>query len=156
SRVERWATAKEGQGSALAARAAQIKARARGRVAAFGANGGSADWVVQNRMRAWEPPEREEPWVARCPPSQAREVSAREAMEAEPVPEGGTALSCWDALVSSGADDATSAGDPVALARAFLAIAERPHRALLAITLIDRLREKVALRPSGAISLPDA
>jgi len=47
-------------------------------------------------------------------------------------------------------------GDPVALARAFLALAERPHRASLAATLIERLRDQVALRPSGAITLPDA
>src|SRR5262245_61321482 len=40
-------------------------------------------------------------------------------------------------------------------ARAFLALADRPHRASVAATLIDRLREKVSLRPSGAITLPE-
>ena len=46
--------------------------------------------------------------------------------------------------------------DPGARSRAPSSpLAERPHRAALAATLVDRLREKVALRPSGAITLPE-
>jgi len=58
--------------------------------------------------------------------------------------------------VASVVDGVTTGGDPVALAQAFLALVERPHRVALATTLLERLREKVSLRPSGAITLPEA
>jgi hypothetical protein len=45
-------------------------------------------------------------------------------------------------------------GEPVAYARAILALAERSHRTHVAAALVDRLREVVALRASGMISLP--
>lgn len=156
ARVQRWATAAEGDGSPLAARAADVMRRARGRLAAFASGGGSFDWLVKRRLRAWVPPEHDEPGArAECPPQGARE-EALATLDAEPALDSGAALACWDAFVASAMEPITSGSDPVALARGFLAVAERPHRAALAATLIERLREQVALRPSGAITLPDA
>lgn len=155
ARVRRWAIAQQGEGSPIAVRAREIVQRARGRLAAYGSTGGSPEWMVKARLRAWVPPAKGEakPRSA-CPPGdRAEEVAS---IEAEPPPESGAALSCWDALVSSVMDRVNGGDDPVILARAFLAVADRPHRAALAATLIERLREKVALRPSGAITLPEA
>src|SRR6185369_4029344 len=45
--------------------------------------------------------------------------------------------------------------DPVALARAVLALADRPHRASTLGWLVERLRAEVKLQPSGAITLPE-
>ena len=156
TRVGAWATATEGDGSPLAARAAEIARHARGRVAAFGKGGGSSEWLVKTRLHAWVPLEKgEENKRPECPPRE-REDEPLAILEAEPAPEGGAAMACWDAAVSSTMEQVDGAGDAVSLSRAFLAVADRPHRAALAATLIERLREKVALRPSGAITLPDA
>ncbi|APR76270.1 Large extracellular alpha-helical protein [Minicystis rosea] len=156
-RVQRWAIAQGGDDAPLAVRAAEITRRARGRLAAFGAQGGTSDWLVKHRLRVWVPPEkgetRERP---SCPPAAGQRDDDLTTLESEPPPESGAALSCWDALASSAMDQVNVVGDPVLLARAFLAVADRPHRAALAATLIDRLREKIALRPSGAVTLPEA
>ncbi|MFT3773093.1 MAG: alpha-2-macroglobulin family protein [Minicystis sp.] len=156
-RVQRWAIAQQGEASPLAVRAGEITRRARGRLAAFGSSGGSSDWLVKHRLRTWVPPEKGE---ARdrpeCPPAAGQRDDDLTTLEAEPPTESGAALACWDALASSAMDQVNVVGDPVMLARAFLAVTDRPHRAALAATLIDRLREKVALRPSGALTLPEA
>lgn len=155
ARVQRWAVAQQGDGSLLADRAATLAARARGRIAAFGKDGGSDDWLVKARLRAWVPPEKGEAKARpACPPREQNEDLA--SLDGEPSPESGAALACWDALVSSVMDRVGAADDPVILARALLAVADRPHRAALAGNLADRLREKVALRPSGAVTLPEA
>jgi hypothetical protein len=153
SRIQRWAIAREGEGSATAVRAREIASRARGRLAAHEEHGASS-WVVKSRLVAWEP-EASGARHADCPPANSKE-SALSALEAEPAPESGAARACWDALVSSAVDEVNGSGDAVALARALLAVAEHPHRASLAATLVERLREKVALRPSGAITIADA
>jgi hypothetical protein len=157
SRIARWATVKQGQGSPTAARAAEIIGRARGRLALYDAGDQRPSWSLQNRLHAWIAPENgERPTRISCPPRDAREEGPFAALEGEPAPESGSALSCWDAAVSSAIGEVSNGGDAVALARAFLALAEHPHRASLAATVIDRLREKVSLRPSGAITLPEA
>jgi hypothetical protein len=156
ARVGRWATAKQGDGSALAARATEVLGRARGRLVVFGGVEDSLpQWLVDNRLRPWVPPDSGSHPRAACPPDDARTKGLLRVIEGEPAPESGSALACWDALVAAAADDAQSQGDPVTLARTFLAIADRPHRAALAATLLERLREKVAVRPSGAIALPE-
>jgi hypothetical protein len=156
ARVQRWAVAQHGDGAPLAVRAGEILHRARGRIAAFGDHGGSSAWLVKRRLLTWVPPEKgAKPARPECPPPPGDRDDDLTTLEAEPPAESGAALSCWDALTSSAMDQVSVIGDPVALARAYLAVAERPHRAALAGTLLDRLREKVALRPSGAITLPD-
>jgi hypothetical protein len=154
-RIGRWAVAQEGDGSPLAVRAAEISRRARGRLSGFGKGGGTTDWVVRSRIGLWVPPEEAEAKRrSTCPPDNDRDDDLV-MLDAEPPPESGVALSCWDALASATMEEVTRAGDAVSLARAVLAVAERPHRAALAATLVERLREKVALRPSGAITLPE-
>jgi hypothetical protein len=156
TRVQRWAIAGEGDGSPVAVRAADVVRRARGRLGAFASGGGSTDWLVKKRLRAWVPPDRDEPSARpECPPKDTHEEELA-TLDAEPTLDSGAALACWDAFVTSAMEQLGNTGDPVALARAFLAIAERPHRASLAATLIERLRDQVALRPSGAVTLPEA
>jgi hypothetical protein len=156
-RIARWSTARSGDKAPLTARAEEIVRRARGRLAALGHNGGSSDAVIHNRVRLWVPPgPKEKDKGATCPSGSPREEGMLATLEGEPLPEGGAALACWDALVGDAVEGATASGDPVSLALVFLALAERPHRAALATTVIDRLREKVALRASGAIALPEA
>ena len=153
SRVGRWATVKQGEASPLAARAAEIVARARGRLALYGAGDPGPGWALESRLRIWFPPAKTE--RVACPPADQHGEVALQALDAEPVPESGSALACWDAAVTTAVDEVSNGGDAVALARAFLALAEHPHRATLAATLIDRLREKVSVRPSGAVTLPE-
>lgn len=155
ARIERWAVAQDGDGSPTAMRAAEILRYARGRLAALGKSGGASDWLVGMRLRPLLKPDDSERMArAECPPQRDRDDDLA-ALEAEPAPDAGASLACWDALVSSAMTQVDGAGDPVSLARALLAIVDRPHRAALAGTLADRLREKVALRPSGAITLPE-
>ena len=155
ARMHRWAVAEEGEESAMAKRAAAIGRFARGRLAQF-PGGRVSDWLVTMRKRPWlaadDPARKRRP---ECPRDRSHDDDLA-TLEAEPAPEAGSALACWDALASSAMSRVDGAGDPVSLSRALLAVVERPHRAALAATLADRLREQVALRPSGAITLPEA
>jgi hypothetical protein len=56
--------------------------------------------------------------------------------------------------VSSTLTQVSRSGDPLALARAALALAERPHRAAALVPLVERLREVSRLYPGGGVALP--
>jgi hypothetical protein len=173
TRLERWATAQKGERSPVALRAGDVARRAEGRLAlaaraeekarGFGA---PAAWAAEARARAWRPPPEAERKAARrstsgepasCPPKGAPTLAAGlDGVEAEPPPSGGSVDACWDAYVTDTVGAASAAGEPVALARLVLALAERPHRAALASMLADRLREKAALDAGGGVVLPGA
>ncbi|AKT39543.1 alpha-2-macroglobulin family protein [Chondromyces crocatus] len=162
ARIKRWATARGEAGAKLAGRAGEVERRAVGRLLAF--KEGKREvlfWGPERRARAFAPEALVSmlPKDAGCP---AEELGKRgldealEALEVEPMPEGGAALACWDAFVTETVAAAQEGGDAVALARAVLALAERPHRVALASGLADELRSKVALRVSGGVSLSSA
>ena len=153
ARVRRFAVARDGDGSALAKRAADIGHRAEGRLSVV--RDREADWVARRRAQAFipPPPGKKHPPAA-CPPKDWKDAIA--ALDAEPPPESGTRLSCWDANASSAAASLETDADPVALARAVLALSDRPHRASLAATLAEKLKDRVGLRPNGVIALPAA
>jgi hypothetical protein len=158
ARLQRWALTRGGEGSAAALRAAEIGRRARGRLAVHEAAKHPVPWAALRRARVFALSEAESgPAPAapapECPPSPSGE-DAVGGLDAEPAPTSGTALACWNAFVSSTLDEVNGSGDPLALARAVLALAERPSRAASAASLVDRLREQLKLRPSGAIVLP--
>ncbi|XXX81273.1 alpha-2-macroglobulin family protein [Sorangium sp. So ce134] len=157
--VGRWAAARGGEGAPLAARAEDVGRRAVGRLLAY--KDGKKDvgfWPPALRARAFAPAAvaEELPKVdARCPPEPLQPTAALDALDIiEPSPAGGAVNACWDALVTRTVDEVIRSGDRAALARVLLALAERPHRAALAASVADRLRAWVALRPTGAITLP--
>jgi hypothetical protein len=90
-----------------------------------------------------------------CPGAGGLLDTRLELLEAEPPAANGTAKPCWDVLATETADLVQSSGDAEDLARLVLAFIEHPNRQMAAAALAERLREKVALRASGAVRLPD-
>ncbi len=159
SRLMRWATTRRGERSPLAVRAGELSRRAMGRLHAYRqGRKGSPYWAAVARARALAPIElaAELPKPdGTCPPKRPPIDEALDALDAEPAPAAGVAEACWDAFVTDTVTAAIQGGDRVELARAVLALAERPHRAAAAAALADRLREAVKLRASGGVTLPD-
>ena len=155
-RVRRWAVAAEGEKSALAARAKGLVDRAWGWFDVRYAHGADEEvlglahrlaLIDLERTKATFQAmrERKEPF---CPETGHPPPAG---LDAEPPPEGARVLPCWDAFVSSTVADVTKEGDPEALALAFLALAERPHRTTLAGAVMARLREVTKPMLSGEI-----
>lgn len=71
-------------------------------------------------------------------------------LEIEPPP-GVAVPACWGAFVSATTRSLAQDGEPESIARALMALAERPHRAAITATLADRLRRLVKLDGSGEI-----
>jgi hypothetical protein len=164
SRIGRWATTRLGERSPLALRALEITRRASGKLASQIERAKAERqapppllWAAQQRGFVWSQGSRasafEEP--ADCLPNGVSGLDGMLAgLAAEPPPVGGAVRACWDASVAEAARVVIRSDDPVALARAVLALAERPHRAAMAANLADRLRERVSLTPNGEIALP--
>lgn len=154
ARIQRWAVAREGDGSTLGKRAAEIVRRALGRLEVY--NGGKKpDGIAALRLEGWSPVAVRSV-VDRSPtcPAEVLALDDRlDTLEAEPGPVSGAALSCWDAFVTTTIESLLVSSDPVNLARAVLALAERPHRSAVTEMLVHRLRADVAVRPSGGISV---
>ncbi|MEP7122041.1 MAG: alpha-2-macroglobulin family protein [Byssovorax sp.] len=154
ARIQRWAVGREGDGSTLGKRAAEIIRRALGRIAVYN-DGVKPRGSSALRLESWSP-------VAvrsvvdrspTCPPDVTALDDRLDALEGEPGPINGAALSCWDAFVTSTLDSLAHSTDPVETARAVLALADRPHRGAVTAALVDRLRAAVELRASGGISV---
>ncbi len=154
ARIQRWAIAREGDGSTIGKRAAEIIRRALGRIEVY--NAGNRPRASSTlRLEGWSPVAVRSV-VDRSPtcPEESLTLDDRlDTLEAEPGPINGAALSCWDAFVTTTLESLMSSSDPVDTARAVLALAERPHRAIVTAMLVDRLRADLALRPSGGISV---
>ncbi len=157
ARIDRWTTLREGDSAPVALRAAEIARRALGRFTVYrGLH--PVEWPAERRVAAWAPlgqtaVKADDP--ATCPPAAIGSIDEQiEGLDAEPGATGGAAIACWNAFVTETVEAALRSDDAVVLARAVLALAERPHREPMTATLIDRLREKVALRASGGIALP--
>jgi hypothetical protein len=89
-----------------------------------------------------------------CPDTSAADGdlhAAIDGLDAEPAPSAGAVASCWDAYVSTVMDKVDGSGDPVATAKALLALADRPHRAPRARDTALRLRHQVGLDRKGAV-----
>lgn len=156
ARIERWAVGREGDGSTLGKRAAEIGRRAQGRIAVYSASN-KPRWSPGFRLAGWSPAfGRTGAAKITCLVSSGTLDEDLDVLDAEPGPVSGAALSCWDAFVTTTLDAAVSSSDPVDMARALLALAERQHRGAVAAMLADRLRARLALRPSGGISVEGA
>lgn len=157
-RLYRWALTRGGQKDPVAERAISAARRASGRVRAYDridtAKGSWSD--VQSRMQVDTSllEELSLPKPRECPPQGTPTlVMGLDLLESEPAPVGGAVKACWDTFVTTTVDNAVRAGDPVSLARAIVALAERPHRSHMTAAIADRLREGVRLRPSGLVAL---
>ena len=157
SRLKRWAIARGGEKDPLAERAGAFARRATGRLAAYAAIDPASATVALARAIPFAPIDDAfalgKP--AACPPEGGALDARLEALEAEPEAVNGTAKPCWDAFVTETAETVQKSGDPEAMARLLLSVIERGHRRILAASLADRLREQLALKPSGALRLAD-
>lgn len=158
SRLRRWAIARGGEKDPLAERAADFARRATGRLAAYAAIDKGSARVAVARALPYAPGVEAAALgkAAECPDDGPTLDARLEMLEAEPPLANGAARPCWDAYASDVAKSVQESGDAEDLARLLLAVIERPHRQMLAASLADRLRERVALKPSGAMRLPDA
>jgi hypothetical protein len=159
-RIERWATQKSTpRHRAIAAIAKTTSERALGRFEAFAkldetARGkgatGTATATMPMRMRVDQLTKRPKAAgtseAAICPPQEGAPLDVEPAPTPEPLP-------CWNAHVSNQVSLLDSSQDPVALATAVLALADRPHRAAVAKQLAERLRRVAKLQPSGDIDV---
>lgn len=166
TRLDRWArgrasTAGPAGAAALdfATRASTIESRAVGRLLTFASIDKRS--AVASEWRAWmfvrpelasklaSPPD--------CPVDGATDISeAIDELEAEPPAPSGSARACWDVFADKALDRVIAHGSALDFARLSLAFIGRPHRAAVAATLVQRLRERVKLRATGETSLEGA
>jgi hypothetical protein len=156
SRVRRFAITKSGETSPLAERALAVARRAVGKLGVYKRLSPKATLEAARRARPFVPDNVAAllPEASECPEVSGGLDARLEAIESEPPPIAGAAKSCWDALVSDVTTMVLSVGDAQDHARLVLALAERPHRSAAAAMMADRLREKIALKPTGAIAVP--
>ncbi len=176
ARIQKWAVAQRGESDPLAVRAGDAVRRSIGRLLAriearraglpsastnmaMNMNAGGV-WSSQRRALRWAPPDlvSSVAKVDDCPPDLPASVmeTGLAVLEAEPSSADGVIQACWDSAVTSVVETVTESGDRAALARAVLALAERPQRAALAASLAEKLRSWTALRPSGGVTLSPA
>ena len=174
-RVQRWAHTRDTpRHRALSSIAGDSAARAQGRFnalvkldeAAHGANS-AATWTLRMRagLLATTGPTLADPKnpEATCPPSwsEQRESVSRtrlradddDALDVEPAPSAAVPP-CWGAYVADATRSLSQDTDPERIARALMALADRPHRAAIATNLTERLRRLVKLTASGDIDGP--
>ena len=175
ARIQKWAVAQRGESDPLAVRAGDAVRRSIGRLLAriearraglpsgtaamaMSTNAGGV-WSAQRRAMRWAPADLVSA-VAKvddCPPDVPVSVEGGLAiLEAEPSAADGVIQACWDSAVTSIVETVTESRDRAALARAVLALVERPQRAALAASLAEKLRVWTELRPSGGVTLPAA
>lgn len=85
-----------------------------------------------------------------CPPESSEEGAGDELLDLEPPP-GAAVPPCWGARVFEITGELERDADPERVARALVALADRPHRAAITSSLADRLRSLVKLDASGGI-----
>ncbi|MFO0586145.1 MAG: hypothetical protein U0441_01335 [Polyangiaceae bacterium] len=169
-RVREWAIAQRGENDPLAVRAGDVTRRAVGRLlaridslhegppnaVAMRLNS-SGVWSAQRRALRWAPVDlvKSVAKVDDCPPELPSYIDGQLAiLEAEPSSADGVVQACWDSAVTTIVESVITSTSPASLARAVIALAERPHRAAMAATLANNLRAWTSLRPSGAVTLP--
>lgn len=157
-RVHRWALTRGGEQSPLATRAADVSRRAVGRLGVYAAlvKGDAAISLARAIPHAPLPHAGALGKTSPCPAEGATLDDRLEIADAEPAAANGATVPCWDAFVENTADTVRTTGDAEELARLLLVVIERPHRRVLAESLTDLLRVKVALQRSGRITVPDA
>jgi hypothetical protein len=163
-RVQRWAHTRDTpRHRALEGIAGDSAARAQGRFNALmklddASHGpGTTMWALRVRAGlltttgpALVDPKNPE---ASCPPSWADSKEDVAPLDVEPAPSAAVPP-CWGAYVADATRSLSEESDPERVARALMALTERPHRAAVAANLTDRLRRAVKLSASGDIDEP--
>ncbi len=169
SRIQRWSIAKDGATAPLALEATTVLGRARGRFEQYGGNDHAMFAAERARVVAFSPTDAETPADPKAPrpkkdtapksdavclPLPTELVDMAPALEAEPPRGSGDLLACWDQTVSNAVEAITTKGDVAQLARAILALADRPHRAVQTASLVERLQNAVKMNARGDVILP--
>ncbi len=91
-----------------------------------------------------------------CPPTQpdVEQSAFLDALEVEPHPSPDVPP-CWGAFVAEASHLLVTDDDPERVARALMALADRPAHAALVASLSRRLRTLVKLAPTGDLTRPD-
>lgn len=151
-RIARWSLSRHGERAPLTLFAEERARRALARALAFGQLGAHHGrfWSSTSRLTFWGallpelPASLQLPAVPECPAAGGLDALV-DAMSVEPPPAGGAVRACWDSAVAEAVQGLSISNDPILLARAALAVLERPHRKELAANLIARLQ--VMVRP---------
>ncbi len=158
TRVLRWATANEPEGSARRKNAADVLERAKARLMIVQSKIDLDDvqHLITRRFELVAPPP-PKPGKAsaiedKCPPK-LYTLPEEDVVASEPPPEVTGALPCWDAYVSEAISHATSHAGGVEIARLYLTLVDRSHRAAQAKALFAELVRQVHPDADGAITL---
>ena len=162
-RIERWSTTSAGVDAARTKRSHDLLLRARGRfaIAVEPVTDEDLKNALVRRADLLAPVDTaKRPVADLCPhpvdkPTDQTDLHLALAA-AEPPPEQTGSLPCWDAFVSDLVRHVTSDGSSVELARLYLVLADRAHRAVQAEHVLTELRRRVTPGETGAISLPSS
>ncbi len=117
-------------------------------------------WLLQRRFRAFAAADvtATKTLIAssddsKCPPSSLPLSQSVIALGVLPHAQNETELPCWETFIAEVTSSVRASDEPTTVARALLALAERPERAIAATALADRLRAMVHLAASGSIRL---
>jgi hypothetical protein len=177
-RVWSWAIARGGETDPVAVRARELAGLAAARLGSYPRSTGAGSELEQPlRARAdlWETASgwrsapdagekrrarretEHESARAKCPPTEIATLSSQlDWLEVGPATGGGAEPACWAAFVTTALQKLAASGDPVLLARAALAVRDRPGQAIVAGALVDRLRAAAPVRADGTLVLPAA
>jgi hypothetical protein len=162
ARIHQFAVLHGGESDALTLRARDVLERSTARIVGYKANDEKIEGVrrAQAMAQTWLPPDlrsqiKGDRKPDTCPDDPSATLRDRvELLETAPRSTSGTNLACWDAFVSTTMQRLNAEPDPIAMALAALSLADRRERRVETSTLVARLREIAALRPSGEIALP--
>ncbi|CAN5199783.1 hypothetical protein BH09MYX1_BH09MYX1_39370 [soil metagenome] len=161
TRVLRWATANEPEGSPRRARAKDVLDRARARLSLIQSkiNVDDVQRLITRRLELVAPApitvvNPAKPSVAedKCPNSNYR-LKEDDVVASEPAPEATGSLPCWDSFVSEAVRHATSNGSAAELARLYLLLVDRSHRAPQAKALFSELLRVTHPDETGAAEI---
>jgi hypothetical protein len=163
-RIRTWAIVRGGESDPLAVRARAIAAQVANQLGVYSKDAPGAS--SHARAQLWKAvalptsPGDEPSSVRRrnssddCP-SPAPSLSARlEWLDGAPRAERGAEPACWAAFIGSTLQQLAGTSDPLQLARAVIAVGDRPGYAIIAGALADRLRAAAPVGPDGALALP--
>ena len=165
-RIRTWALVRGGETDPLAVRARAVAAEVAARLGAQARDKkNDAEAPLEARAQLWraialpssdgDARERHGRSGQSCPPPSAPSVQASlEWLDGAPRAERGTEPACWAAFTSSTLQRLAGTGDPLQLARAAIAVGDRPGDAVVAGALADRVRAAVPIGADGTLALP--
>ena len=164
ARIRTWAIVRGGESDPLAARARAVAAEIASRLAVHKKDDPGAS--SQARAQLWKAvalspspgddasSERRRHASEDCPPRAPPLSASLEWLDGAPRAERGTEPACWAAFISSTLQQLAGTSDPLQLARAVIAVGDRPGYAIVAGALADRLRAAAPVGPDGTLALP--